>query len=154
MSENDRRKRELISEAVGKAFDLSPNDLPIEFYDFFKVVKMGAEKYGMSNWLKPGGTKSSEKDMAASMFRHLAQSTVTLYGDPVDEESGLDPLLHLACRALMLYTRRQRNITHPNDIGTITGIDSKIDDKNCIELYDFHARMQANPNQYYKRDEE
>jgi hypothetical protein len=78
-----------------------------EFYDFLKVLEMGAKKYAPKNWLRPDGTKASFKDMHASMFRHLAESQS---GATKDVESQLHPLLHLACRALMEYTIQQRHI--------------------------------------------
>jgi hypothetical protein len=80
---------------------------PIEMEDWIDVYEMGAEKHGLDNWLKPNGKTSSHKDMHASMFRHLAESSA---GIRADKESGLDPLLHLACRALMCYTRIKRGI--------------------------------------------
>ena len=92
-----------------------------EFYDILKVLEMGAAKHGAHNWLnKAGGKKSSFKDMHDSMFHHLAESwgqkDRDMFKQPQphgadrreDEESGLDPLLHLACRALMCYTLIQR----------------------------------------------
>jgi hypothetical protein len=88
------------------------NDLPQEFNDYKEILEMGARKYGNLNWLKADGTKSSHTDMHASMFRHLAESSA---GIREDHESGMDPLLHLACRALMMYTRLQRNIVHKDD---------------------------------------
>jgi hypothetical protein len=88
------------------------DSLPIEFRDYREILEMGAKKYGNLNWLKADGTKSSHKDMHASMFRHLAESSA---GIREDHESGMDPLLHLACRALMMYTRYKRNIVHKED---------------------------------------
>ena len=85
---------------------------PREFYDILKVLEMGAIKHGRFNWLEPGGSKSSHKDMHASMFRHLAESSAK---SGVDHESGFSPLLHLACRALMMYTRQQRGLDHSDD---------------------------------------
>lgn len=84
-----------------------------EFYDVLEVLEMGAKKYGNKNWLKTDGEKSSHKDMHASMFRHLAESSV---GHTKDQESGLHPLLHLACRAFMAYTLQRRNIRHSDDL--------------------------------------
>lgn len=79
-----------------------------EFLDFLKVLEFGAKKHGNYNWLDSKGTKSSHKDMHASMFRHLADSSA---GIREDAETGLDPLLHLASRALMMYTRLKRGIS-------------------------------------------
>lgn len=83
-----------------------------EFLDFLKVMEFGAQKHGNSNWLDPNGKKSSFRDMHDSMFHHLADSFA---GIRADEETGLDPLLHLASRALMMYTRLQREIIHDKD---------------------------------------
>jgi phosphatidate phosphatase PAH1 len=83
-----------------------------EFYDYKKVIEHGEKKHGKSNWLEPNGSKSSFKQMHDSMFHHLAESFA---GIRKDEESGLDPLLHLITRAKMLYTRIQRGITHKED---------------------------------------
>jgi hypothetical protein len=88
------------------------NNLPQEFSDYKEILEMGARKYGNLNWLEADGVKSSHKDMHASMFRHLAESSAGLREDL---ESGMDPLLHLACRALMMYTRIKRNIVHKDD---------------------------------------
>lgn len=84
-----------------------------EFYDFVQVLKMGAEKHGNKNWLSVDGKKSSHKDMHTSMFRHLAKSYAN---QRLDEESGLDHLLHLASRSLMVYTLLKRGITHKEDL--------------------------------------
>lgn len=85
-----------------------------EMFDFLLVVAMGAKKYAMNNWLAEDGKKSSEWDMHNSMQNHWSDSAT--YGPNArDTESKLDPLLHLATRALMLYTRRQRNIIHSKD---------------------------------------
>jgi len=83
-----------------------------DFLDFMRVVEMGAAKYDADGWLEPDGAKTSHKDMHASMFRHLACSSS---GIREDDESGLDHLLHLATRALMMYTRHKRGIRHPDD---------------------------------------
>lgn len=78
-----------------------------EFLDFLQVLEFGAKKHGDYNWLRPDGKKSSHEDMHASMFRHLAESSA---GHRADAETGLDPLLHLASRALMMYTRLKRGV--------------------------------------------
>lgn len=88
-------------------------EVPTEFADILDVMEMGAKKHGGNNWLNPNGRKSSLKDMHDSMFHHLAES---FSGSRADAESGLDPLLHLACRALMTYTRIQRDIVHEDDV--------------------------------------
>jgi hypothetical protein len=83
-----------------------------EFLDFLEVLKMGAAKHGNANWIQINGKKSSHKDMHDSMFHHLSLSYANRR---LDGESGLDHLLHLASRALMLYTRLKRGMTHPED---------------------------------------
>lgn len=89
--------------------------IPDEMYNFIKVVEFGVAKgYEPNNWLEPNGKRCSEKAMHDSMFHHLAESFSK--DVKIDKESGLDPLLHLACRALMLYTRRQKGIVHGDDI--------------------------------------
>ena len=85
-----------------------------EFFDMVKVLEMGAKKHGANNWLKPLGKKADHKAMHDSMFHHLAESFAQdgFSGERrnLDAESGLDPLLHLACRALMSYTRKKRGL--------------------------------------------
>lgn len=82
-------------------------ELPKEFNDVIKVLEFGATKYAVNNWLKPNGKGAGHKENHDSMFHHLAESFA---GRKVDKESGLHPLLHLACRALMAYTRTERGI--------------------------------------------
>lgn len=78
-------------------------ELPEEFKDVYKVLEHGAKKYGENSWLK--GKHFNHKDNTASMFRHLAEH---YNHKDADEETGLDPLLHLACRALMAHTVKRR----------------------------------------------
>ncbi len=83
-----------------------------EFFDFVQVFPPGATKHGKFSWLGEEGGTCSHKDMHASMFRHLAESYA---GKTTDAVSGLHPLLHLATRALMCYTRERRGLQHPDD---------------------------------------
>lgn len=83
-----------------------------EMMDFVHILEMGAEKYEAHGWLMPDGACTSHKEMFSSMFRHLAEANC---GITQDHESRLDPLLHLATRALMMYTRRQRSIQNSKD---------------------------------------
>jgi hypothetical protein len=87
-------------------------EIPSEMYDFFMVLRGGARKYGANNWLEVDGNCSDHKSMHASMFRHLAESSA---GITRDKDSGLHPLLHLASRALMLYTRQKKGLKHKLD---------------------------------------
>lgn len=82
-------------------------ELPKEFLDVVKVLEFGAEKYESNGWLEPNAHKMDHKSNHDSMFHHLASS---FSGDRLDNESGLDHLLHLACRALMQYTREKRSV--------------------------------------------
>lgn len=80
-------------------------ECPEEFKDVYKVLEIGAKKYGPNSWLE--GKHFNHRDNHASMSRHLAEAYMK---KDKDEESGLDPLLHLACRALMEYTVKHRKI--------------------------------------------
>ncbi len=84
-----------------------------EFYDVYDILQMGAKKYKIDGWLDEDGHGTSHKEMHDSMFHHLAQSYAKTR---LDDESQLDHLLHVACRALMLYTRLQRGLINPKDI--------------------------------------
>lgn len=77
-------------------------EYPEEFDHVRQILVFGAEKYGVNSWLQDG---LNPKDNHASMSRHLAEAYAGL---GPDHESGLDPLLHLASRALMAYTLKQR----------------------------------------------
>jgi hypothetical protein len=77
--------------------------IPEEFTHTLKVLENGAVKYGPNSWLN--GTHFDVHKNHKSMSHHLLESYRELRKDP---ESGLDPLLHLATRALMEYTLRAR----------------------------------------------
>ena len=92
--------------------DIRESELPLEFFDFLDVIDFGTRKYARNDWLRPNGRTITEEDMHASMLRHLTKSKNSEgkgkeYGQ-YDHESDLDHLLHLATRALMLYTLRKR----------------------------------------------
>lgn len=92
---------------------LPKSALPKELFHFIKVIENGAKKYSLNGWLQPNGKNCSEKDMHDSMFHHLAESFVLPDGS--DKDSGLSALLHLQCRAAMIYTRRSKGLTHDED---------------------------------------
>lgn len=104
-----------------KAPEFNELEIPKEFNDYLKVMIPGAEKHGPNSWLTPDGPKTSFREMHDSMFHHLAESFAAGPEDiegpnnRFDAESGLDPLLHLICRAQMMYTRLKRNIVHKDD---------------------------------------
>ncbi len=85
-------------------------EVPSEMFDFINVMTASANagKYQPNNWLrKEGAVNSDHRSMHASMFRHLAESST---GGRHDADTHLDPLLHLACRALMFYTRIKKGL--------------------------------------------
>ena len=84
-------------------------ELPPEFHDMLQVMDMGNKKHGKDSWLDADNPSLQLKANHASISRHLAEYYC---GVQEDHESGLDPLLHIATRALMEYTRRQRRITN------------------------------------------
>lgn len=81
--------------------------IPPEFADVAEPLAHGARKYGDggTGWLD--GKNFSHRNNHASMCRHLAEHYM---GVDADHETGLDPLLHLACRALMAYTMKKRGL--------------------------------------------
>ena len=89
-------------------------NIPVEMFDFIKVLQQATTsgKYPENNWLEPEGIGTNKKHMHSAMFRHLAES---YSGSQVDKESGLHPLLHLACRAMMSYCRQTNNIINSQD---------------------------------------
>ena len=72
-----------------------------------KVIDMGASKHGEDSWLLSDNVSLQHKANHASMSRHLSEHYC---GVREDEESGLDPLYHLACRALMKAYRQDVGI--------------------------------------------
>lgn len=84
-----------------------------EFLDVMEIVIEGAKKHEDEGWLKPDGNTMGIRRNSDSMFHHLAD--FRSYIDE-DHDSGLPPELHLACRALMAYTRRKRMIVHTDDL--------------------------------------
>lgn len=103
---NDGQTHSLLCDEEFKTFLLNSH-FTEAFHALYRVVQMGAKKHGQDNWLRPNGSKSSRKDNCASMFRHLSSVSAGVF---TDEESGEGHEIHLACRALMGYTRRIRKI--------------------------------------------
>ena len=81
--------------------------LPIDFLDIVSVIENGALKYGSGSYLDTNNESMEHTANHASMSRHLAEAYC---GIMHDKQSGLHPLLHLACRALMRYSRIKRGI--------------------------------------------
>ena len=84
-----------------------------EFEDYLKVLDFGASKYSPNGWLEPNGARTSFKEYHDSIFHHLAKSFA---GQRLDDESGLDHLLHVITNAQMLYTRIHREIYNDKDV--------------------------------------
>lgn len=86
-----------------------------EFFDLVTSMRIGADK-GYDNagnqWLQETGATMSHKDNCASMFRHLAEFTS---GSHKVKDAEIHPLLAVACRAMMGYTRWKRGIKHIKD---------------------------------------
>jgi hypothetical protein len=99
--------------------------LPHELLHFTKVLEFGAEKYGSDNWLEEGVFTRERYD---SMFHHLAK---VYSGIEMDEESGLNHLLHLAANALMMYTVLERGILQRP--ATVEEMDDSIAEYMCEE---------------------
>lgn len=119
-----------------------------EFLDVFKIIIIGREKHGDS-WLQPDGATMSKKDNHASLSRHLAKMFV---GEELDE-SGYSHELHIACRALMSYTRKQRGLIHPADPKPVLKHQTKAPDHfgfNCIDINDHHEAMKTKANKFCK----
>ena len=79
--------------------------IPAELSHFLKVLDMGAKKYGANSWLS--GNHFDAISNQKSIQHHLLESNL---GIREDHESGLDPLLHAACRIMMEYTLRSRGM--------------------------------------------
>lgn len=103
--------------------------IPPEFKDTDLVLENGAIKYGANSWLK--GNHFDVHKNHRSMSHHLLESYREMRED---HESGLDPLLHLATRALMEYTLRKRGL-----IDVKTG---KVD-KRRVELSDRQYKKES-----------
>lgn len=111
-----------LQEKLEELFELGI-DIPSEMFDFLDILIMGAQKHGTNNWLEKNGSKTSHKDMHASIFRHVAESSSSppaLLRDGglmtvVDYESRKHPLLHAMIRCGMIYTRQKRNIWNDSD---------------------------------------
>ena len=83
-----------------------------EMLDVMEIIISGAKKHDDENWLKVNGNTMSRNVNSDSMFHHLCDFRS---GKNKDVDSGFPPELHIACRALMAYTRRCRNLIHKDD---------------------------------------
>jgi len=94
-----------LCECLGGIYPENLELFPVEFLDVVKVLNKSAEgKYPPRGW-EDGTAPIVPAKNNDSMFHHLAKLTA---GIELDDESGLDHHLHLACRALMAYTLRKR----------------------------------------------
>lgn len=87
---------------------------PRELFDHIQILvnSYKSGKYPMNNWLEPDGKGMSDEANNASMKRHFKKY---LAGIELDDDSGMDHLLHLAVRAMMKYTRRKKGLVHVLD---------------------------------------
>lgn len=74
-----------------------------------KVLHFGCQKYSENGWkeLFKKDPQKTAKERHASLLRHLEEFQ---RGVVEDEESGLDPLAHLACNALFLLWARGQGL--------------------------------------------
>ena len=70
--------------------------------DLLEVMRQGANKHGIGSWLDPNNPSLQHKANHASLFRHLSESYC---GKKEDDDSGVDPKVHIAIRCLMAYYR-------------------------------------------------
>lgn len=76
--------------------------VPKEFMDLVEVMKHGALKYGADGWME-NGKGLDRRSNHSSLCRHVAEYYMGMQKDP---ETGIDPLLHIATRALYAYYLR------------------------------------------------
>lgn len=86
-----------IKHGIGVKAPLSLID-PHFLMDMASVLKGGEEKYGERNWMKENGLPWEA--LSDSMMRHVLEFNS---GESHDKDSGLHPLVHVACNAMMLY---------------------------------------------------
>lgn len=72
------------------------------------VLKHGAEKYGVRNYMKDGGL--SEDRLTDAMFRHLMAHCEGEYLDP---ESGLPHMAHVMTGTMMVMELREMRAANP-----------------------------------------
>jgi hypothetical protein len=73
--------------------------------DVSHVVVAGGEKHGYSSWKDEDNPSLQHMSSCDSLFHHLTEVRM---GVEKDKDSGLDPMLHLITRAMMMYTRKVR----------------------------------------------
>lgn len=115
-----------------------------EFLDVIEVILKGRVKHGDS-WLKADGATMSLNENCSSLFRHLAKKQA---GETLDKESNLDHDLHIACRALMSYTRKKRKLAHSKDICVSYTI---ADGSGCIGM---EEHLEKHKNSQYSRPQD
>ena len=93
----------IVSPQEKEILDMFPNAIAA----LEKVTSLGAVKHGKGSWAKPENPSLQTVANSNSMFHHLAEHFMGLDKDP---ESGVDPLLHLAWRALAKYERKVQGI--------------------------------------------
>lgn len=85
--------------------------------DTMKVFDFGAKKHpdtgDTPNFLEMDGNKCSLKERGSGVLRHAAKTF--MHPEAIDDESGVNELLHLISSAAILYIRHKRNIVHSKD---------------------------------------
>jgi len=129
--------------------------MPVEFDDVVLVLMNGAEKYEAHGWEQ--GIAFERETNLASIKRHITEYRSGLFKD---NDSGLHPLLHAACRCLMQYTMDKRAFSkscvmevRPNaSIYDAVRLYGKLADDNCVSMEDHLKQMKEKPNQHYRED--
>lgn len=96
-------KKFVVTEQKKSTDKLNFTLMPVEFDDIVLVLMNGAEKYEAHGW--ENGVAFEKDANLASIRRHENDYKA---GIIVDKDSGLHPLLHVACRAMMQYTLDKR----------------------------------------------
>ena len=85
-----------------------PNSAIVMFYgalrDMQPVIDLGGKKYGYGSYLDVDNVSMEHRANCASICRHVAHHLV--HPDVLDEESGVDHMLHAAFRLLAAYQRK------------------------------------------------
>lgn len=104
----------ILIDLISQKYNIPKEAVCLEFLDVFNIIPKNGQKfkYPLNNWQQVDGHSISEKDNAASIFRHHAKRTAGLLKD---EESGYHHDLHVAIRALMRYYRDIHGIKHIDD---------------------------------------
>lgn len=82
-------------------------EIPDEFLDVAQVIEAGARKHGYNTWLNKDNESLQTVYNFKSISGHVARG---MFGNPIDEETGLHHFLLAICRLGYAYTRWKRGI--------------------------------------------